>query len=81
MIKTEKLNNSILAIQDLIIRARSLAYQNVSMEILAEFLDGLEYLPALILEQDDRTDLFESFLEELCTKYSFLEVLDKYKKI
>ncbi|MDR6922278.1 MULTISPECIES: hypothetical protein [Chryseobacterium] len=80
MIQTEKLNSAILAIQDMIIRARSLAYKNESYEFLADFLDGIEYLPALILEKGDQTELFEHFLEELSTKYNFPEVFNKYKK-
>jgi hypothetical protein len=80
MVNREKLNSSILAIQDLIIRARNLAYQNQSGEKLAEFLDSVEYLPALMLEEKDRTDLFESFLEELCTRYDYPEIFIKYTK-
>jgi hypothetical protein len=80
MIKEEKLNNSILAVQDLIIRARNLAYQSHPTEMLAEFLDGVEYLLALMLEKEDRTELFERFLEELCVRYGFTEILDKYRK-
>ena len=80
MVKQEKLNSAILAIQDLIIHARSFAYQNYSHEKLADILDGIEYLPALILEKDDKTDLFEDFLKELCTRYDVLEVFNKYNK-
>lgn len=74
MIQTEKLNSAILAIQDMIIRACGLAYKNESNEFLADFLDGIEYLPALILKKGDQTELFEHFLKELSTKYNFPEV-------
>jgi hypothetical protein len=80
MIREDKLNNSILAIQDLVIRARNLAYQKHSVEELANFLDGIEYLPALILEKKDRTNEFEFYLEGLCNQYGFPEILDKYRK-
>lgn len=80
MINKEKLNSSILSIQDLIIRTRNLAYQKHAVEKLAELLDSIEYLPALILEKEDRTDLFENYLEEICNKYDFPDVLNKYKK-
>lgn len=78
MIQPEKLNSAILAIQDLIIRARSFAYQNYPNEKLAEFLDGIEYLPGLILEKEDRTDSFEQYLEGLCNDYGIPEVFNKY---
>jgi len=48
MIESKKQKKAIQAIQDLIIEARNLAYQNFPNKDLAEFLDGVEYLPALI---------------------------------
>lgn len=80
MIKEEKLSKSLSALQDLIIRARNLAYQNHPSKKLAELLDGIEYLPALIIEEEDQTELFEHFLEELCIQYNFPEILNKYRK-
>jgi len=80
MIKEDKFNNSIVAIHNLIIRARSLAYQKADYEIISDFLDALEYLPALIIEKEDRTGLFEQFLDDICKRYSCTEVLDKYLK-
>ncbi|WP_224994346.1 hypothetical protein [Cesiribacter sp. SM1] len=79
MIEERKLNKAIQAIQDLIIEARKLAYQEIPGKELAEFLDGLEYLPALIVEGGDSTNLFESYLEEFCNRNNCLSVLNKYK--
>ena len=78
MVEKEKLNNAISAIQYLIIWARNLVYQGYSKEELAAFLDAVEYLPALILEKDDRTELVEEFLEDVCVQHDFPEVLIKY---
>ncbi len=50
MIERNKNKKALQAIQDLIIEARSKAYQNIESKDLAEFLDGLEYLPALVIE-------------------------------
>jgi len=80
MVKEEKLNSAILAIQDLIIWARNLAYQKHPSEALAELLDEIEYLPALILEKEDRTDIFESYLKAICTEYGFPDVWNRYRK-
>lgn len=80
MIKQIELAKAILAIQDLIIHGRKLAYQNYPNEQIAEFLDSLEYLPALILETEDRTDLFEQFLEDICIKNNISEIFSKYKR-
>ncbi|MNU32609.1 hypothetical protein D3C71_211570 [compost metagenome] len=78
MINEKKFNSSIVAVHDLIIRARNLAYQKKEHEMIGDFLDALEYLPALILEKEDRTELFEKFLEDICKRYDFTEILDKY---
>jgi len=80
MVKEEKLYNAILAIQDLIIRARNLAYQKHPSEALTELLDEIEYLPALILEKKDRTDFFEFYLEGICTEYGFPDVWNRYRR-
>lgn len=79
MIATNKHSKAIQAVQDLIIEARSLAYQKIPGEKLAEFLDGVEYLPALFLEKEDRTELFENYLEEFCNRYNCSGILNKYK--
>lgn len=79
MISEDYEKKAIRAVQDLIIHTRNLAYQNQPIHTIAELLDGIEYLPALMLENEDRTELFGQFLEEICRKYDFLEVFERYK--
>ena len=79
MIEDRKQKKAIQAIQDLIIEARSLAYQNFPNKKLAEFLDGIEYLPALIIEEKDNTDLFERFLKDFCVCNNCLNVINRYE--
>ena len=78
MIKEDKNKKALKAIQDLIIEAGTMAYKNVSSKDLAEFLDDLEYLPALIIEGDN-TELFENYLKEFCSKRNCIHVLNRYK--
>lgn len=80
MVIEEKFNSAILAIQNLIVQARNLAYENCSTEVLAKLFDDIEYLPALILEKEDRTDFFESYLKEICNQFGFPDVWDRYKR-
>lgn len=80
MVKGEKFNSAILAIQDLIVQARNLADENCSTEVLAVLFDKMEYLPSLILEKEDRTDFFESYLKAICTQYEFPDVLNRYRR-
>jgi len=65
MIDPKKLSAAIRAIQDIIIQARLMAYQQESFEKLAVLLDHAEYLPGLMLEEDDRTQNFADYLAQI----------------
>ncbi|WON95078.1 hypothetical protein [Sphingobacterium sp. UGAL515B_05] len=80
MVDEKKLRDAILAIHDLIIRARLMAFEKVSNEVMFDFLDDLEYLPALILEDKrENTKRFEEYLESICNRYDYPGILIKYK--
>jgi len=80
MVDDKKLGDAILAIHDLIIRARIMAFEKVSNEVMFDFLDELEYLPALILENKrENTKRFEEYLEFICNRYNCPGILIKYK--
>jgi hypothetical protein len=52
------------AVHDLICHGKKLVFDGAAGQTLAKFLDDLEYLPALMLEKSDRTDIFEDFLKK-----------------
>jgi len=79
MIESKKQKKAIQATQDLIIEARNLAYQNFPNKDLAEFLDGVEYFPALIVEEKDNTELFEIFLKDFCIRHNCMSILNRYE--
>ncbi|MCU0239838.1 MAG: hypothetical protein MUC29_10375 [Pyrinomonadaceae bacterium] len=79
MIEQTKQKRAIKIIQDLIIIARGMAYEGKDVKLLAEFLDKVEYLPALMLEEKDRTDFFERYLIGICEDYNCPEVLSRNK--
>lgn len=80
MVDEKKLRDAILAIHDLIIRARIMTFEKVSNEVMFDFLDELEYLPALILEDKrENTKRFEEYLESICNRYDYPDILIKYK--
>ncbi len=79
MIENNKNNKAIQAIQDLIIEARSMASHNVASNDLVEFLDHLEYFPALVVEDNDRTEMFEDYLREVCRNNDCIHVFNRYK--
>lgn len=79
MVVANKNKQALTAIHDLLIEARILAYQNIEGKDLAELLDGIEYLPALLLEENDNTELFETYLNELCLSHGYTHISTKYK--
>ncbi|UTW64179.1 hypothetical protein KFE98_08595 [bacterium SCSIO 12741] len=78
MIETSNYLKAIKAIHNLILEARKMAYEKKNDHVLPEFLDSLEYLPALLLEEKDRSDLFIESLRELCEQYNCMWILDEY---
>lgn len=81
MIQDDKQNKAIKAIQDLIIQARIVAFNEHPYPDtpLLNFLNELEYLPALMLEETDQTFFFEDSLEEICQTYDCGYILNKYR--
>ena len=80
MLKEGYLNSALKSIQDLLIHGRKLAHEHISNNDMAVFFDGMEYLPALILETEDRTDLFNLTLMQICNDYNCNEVYDRHLK-
>ena len=78
MITEKKMLPSIKAIQDLIIEGRKMSFNKTSNESMYEFLDYMEYLPALIIEKNDNTDLFEEHLKEICQEFKINHVYHRY---
>jgi hypothetical protein len=51
MIQTDKQRKALMTVHDLLIRSRILAYERYPIEGIADLMDWLEYLPALMLEK------------------------------
>lgn len=80
MIAEIKRKKAIKAIHSLIIEARSLGYKSASSKDIADFLDGIEYLPTLMLEERDTTLIFEEHLKLFCFQYGCFHVINEYNK-
>ncbi len=78
MIRTDKLNNALYALQGVLIRARSLAYEGAPHEKLATILDAAEYLPFLIASKIDETDTFRACIANVATEFSCGYVLSRF---
>jgi hypothetical protein len=65
MIAQEKLTDALYALNAVLVRARTMAFEREPHETLARVLDEAELLPMLIARKDDKTIQFRAHLEEL----------------
>ena len=69
MIPSVKQQQALKAMQDLSNLARTMAYENAPRERLARLLDDLDALFGLVLEEQDRLELFQLYLKEMCDEF------------
>jgi len=77
VIRPEKLENALYALQGLLVRARLVAYESNSRELVA-LLDCAEYLPSLIARSSDETIHFRSSLESVAEQYNCKNILQRF---
>lgn len=76
MIKSEKVPNAFYALQGVIIRARLMAL--TSSEGVADLLDYAEMLPRFIASDEDQTEKFRAYLDEIAERYKCAYVLERF---
>lgn len=69
MIRETQLNNALQALKDLLVTARTMAFERESHERMAAFLDAVEELPMLIARSEDLTDAYRSALEDIAVRF------------
>ncbi len=69
MVKPEKAKHALHALQAVIIRARSMAYDLGNAQELAELLDDAEYLPDLLAREEDETENYRRILEKVAGRH------------
>lgn len=69
MVKPEKQEPALLAINAVLVLARAMAYEKAPHAAIADVLDSAEYLPMLLLEATDQTALFRATLDGLASRY------------
>lgn len=74
MIKEADFKNALLALKDLLVAARTMAFEKRSHEQLAAYLDAIEYLPTLIAQDADLTADYRSVLEDLAARFPVARV-------
>ena len=67
------------SIHDLMIRGRIMAWENDN-PLLFQFMDDLEYLVALLMEDNDTTEEFKFHLKAICQKIESTYIFENYLK-
>lgn len=78
MIRPEKVPNALYALQGVLVRARTMAYEGAPGEELADLLDTAEILPRFIASEEDETDRFRQHLEEVAKRHRCAFVLQRF---
>ena len=76
MITPNKLANALHALQDVIIRGRTMAYEKADHVQIADLLDTAEYLAGLMYDKEDMTTAFRENLVTLAKKHKCQVALD-----
>jgi hypothetical protein len=69
LIRKDKFDNALYALQGVLIFARKMAYENKAHKEIADILDTAEYLPYLISNNRDETENFRNHLLDIVDKY------------
>lgn len=80
MIKNENLNRSVIAVHDLIIHVKIMTVNNIPHGEMYSFIDDIEYLPQLITNEEEQSNLFEEELRKICEKYNLMPIFKKYSE-
>ncbi len=71
MIRSDKYTQALIALQQVLVRARFLAQTREHLDKLAGLLDAAEYLPQLIVDPADRTAEYAAWIEEIAERYPY----------
>jgi hypothetical protein len=80
MIMTDKYQNALRATNHVLVLARTMAYDRVDQQEIAEVLDIAEYVMRLLADDRDQTSAFRACLRDLAARWptfgSALEIFD-----
>jgi hypothetical protein len=69
MIRESRQRDALWALHDLLVVARTMAFEKVDHRRIADFMDALEVLPTLVARDEDLTDVFASALEDIAVRF------------
>jgi hypothetical protein len=81
MIDISKNRKAIEAIHNLLIELKIQIGNDSSKIDLMDLIDEIEYLPALMLQENtDTTQTFNDYLLSICEKYGYLRIMRKFEQ-
>ncbi len=80
MIATDKERDAVAAMHAVLVTLRTMAHEKADHELMAKALDMAEYLPCLMLEDEDNTEIFHGTLQGLATLHpSFNWAVERFE--
>ena len=78
MIRRDKFDNALYALQNVLIFARTMAYKGKTYKEIANILDSAEYLPYLIANDKDETENFRNYLVSIADKHGCHSCIERF---
>jgi hypothetical protein len=78
MIRQDKFENALYALQNVLVFARAMAYKGKAHKDIADILDSAEYLPYLIANEKDETENFRSHLLSIADKHGCYSCIERF---
>jgi len=78
VVATEKFGNALSVIQRLIVIVRKMAYDRVDHERIASVLDDIDYLPHLMIAEEDCTEKFRNHVIGIADSYGWHGLTDLF---
>lgn len=82
MIRPEKIDNALYAVQLILVRARFMAQQEEPPKDLAKLLDYAEMLPRLTAVKEDMTEKYREYLQGIVESFPVCRyILEKFDEL
>ncbi len=80
MIRQDKFENALYALQNVLVFARTMAYKGKTHKEIADILDSAEYLPYLVVSEKDETENFRNHLLSIADKHGCHSCIERFDR-
>ena len=71
-------NDALQTLHRLLFYGKKLVFEGLKDQDLIEYFEHLEYLPYLMMAEEDKTEEFKSYLKMICDKYDCPFIWNKF---